>query len=62
MEPTQREKLAALLTQEQTAVLVTQGEKWPTVNLQAFAATVLRKYSAPVTQRERRGCTRGEVR
>jgi pyridoxamine 5'-phosphate oxidase-like protein len=39
MEPTQREKLTALLTQEQTAVLVTQGEKWPTVNLQAFAAT-----------------------
>jgi hypothetical protein len=39
MEPAQREKLAALLTQEQTAVLVTQGEKWPTVNLQAFAPT-----------------------
>lgn len=39
MEPAQRDKLAALLTQEQTAVLVTQGEKWPTANLQAFAAT-----------------------
>jgi Pyridoxamine 5'-phosphate oxidase len=39
MEPAQREKLTALLTQEQTAVLVTQGEKWPTANLQAFAAT-----------------------
>jgi hypothetical protein len=39
MEPAQRDKLAALLTQERTAVLVTQGEKWPTANLQAFAAT-----------------------
>jgi Pyridoxamine 5'-phosphate oxidase len=39
MEPAQREKLTALLTKEQTAVLVTLGEKWPTVNLQAFAAT-----------------------
>jgi hypothetical protein len=40
MEAAQREKLAALLTQEQTAALVTQGEKWPTANLQAFAATL----------------------
>lgn len=39
MEPAQREKLATLLTQEQTAVLITQGEEWPTANLQAFAAT-----------------------
>ncbi len=39
MEAAQKEKLGALLTQEQTAVLVTQGEKWPTANLQAFAAT-----------------------
>jgi len=39
MEAAQRAKLAALLTKEQTAVLVTQGEKWPTANLQAFAAT-----------------------
>ena len=39
MEPAQRDKLATLLTQEQTAVLVTQGEKWPTANLQAFAST-----------------------
>lgn len=33
------EKLAALLAQEHVAVLVTQGENWPTANLQAFAET-----------------------
>ncbi len=39
LDVTQKEKLAALLAQEHVAVLVTQGEKWPTANLQAFAET-----------------------
>lgn len=39
LDATQKEKLAALLAQEQVAVLVTQGEPWPTANLQAFAET-----------------------
>lgn len=39
LDATQKEKLAALLAQEHVAVLVTQGEKWPTANLQAFAET-----------------------
>ena len=39
LDATQKEKLAALLSQEHVAVLVTQGEKWPTANLQAFAET-----------------------
>jgi nitroimidazol reductase NimA-like FMN-containing flavoprotein (pyridoxamine 5'-phosphate oxidase superfamily) len=39
LDATQKEKLAALLNQEHVAVLVTQGEKWPTANMQAFAET-----------------------
>ena len=39
LDATQKEKLAALLAQEHVSVLVTQGEKWPTANLQAFAET-----------------------
>ena len=39
LDATQKEKLAVLLAQEHLAVLVTQGEKWPTANLQAFAET-----------------------
>src|SRR5229473_1604940 len=39
LDATQKEKLAALLAQEHVAVLVTQGEKWPTANLQALAET-----------------------
>jgi len=39
LDATRKEKLAALLAQEHVAVLVTQGEKWPTANLQAFAET-----------------------
>jgi hypothetical protein len=39
LDATQKEKLAALLAQEHVAVLVTQGENWPTANLQAFAET-----------------------
>lgn len=39
LDATQKEKLGALLAQEHVAVLVTQGEKWPTANLQAFAET-----------------------
>ena len=39
LDGTQKEKLGALLAQEHVAVLVTQGEKWPTANLQAFAET-----------------------
>ncbi len=39
LDATQKEKLAALLGQEHVAVLVTQGDKWPSANLQAFAET-----------------------
>jgi Pyridoxamine 5'-phosphate oxidase len=39
LDATQKEKLVALLAQEHVAVLVTQGEPWPTANLQAFAET-----------------------
>ena len=39
LDATQKEKLTALLGQEHVAVLVTQGEKWPTANMQAFAET-----------------------
>jgi hypothetical protein len=39
LDAAQKEKLVALLAQEHVAVLVTQGEKWPTANLQAFAET-----------------------
>jgi general stress protein 26 len=39
VEETQRQKLAELFAQEQVAVIVTQGEEWPTATLQAFAET-----------------------
>lgn len=39
LDATQKEKLGALLAQEHVAVLVTQGERWPTANMQAFAET-----------------------
>lgn len=39
LDATQKEKLTALLGQEHVAVLVTQGEKWPTATMQAFAET-----------------------
>ena len=39
MEAEQRERLASLLAGEQVAILVTQGEQWPTATMQAFAET-----------------------
>ena len=39
VEETQRQKLADLFAQEHVAVIVTQGEEWPTATLQAFAET-----------------------
>ena len=39
LDASQKDKLAALLALEHVAVLVTQSEKWPTANLQAFAET-----------------------
>ena len=39
MEAIQKEKLAALLAEVQIAILVTQGEQWPTATMQAFAET-----------------------
>jgi general stress protein 26 len=39
VEPEQKEKLAALLAGEKVAILVTQGEQWPTATMQAFAET-----------------------
>ena len=39
LDATQKEKLAALLAQEQVGVLVTPGDRWPTANMQAFAET-----------------------
>ena len=39
MEAAQKERLAALLDQVQVAILVTQGEQWPTATMQAFAET-----------------------
>ena len=39
MNETQKQKLAELLAQEHVAVIVTQGEEWPTATLQAFAET-----------------------
>jgi hypothetical protein len=39
VDETQKQKLAALLAQEHVAVIVTQGEEWPTATLQAFAET-----------------------
>jgi general stress protein 26 len=39
VEAAQKEKLAALLAEVQVAILVTQGEQWPTATMQAFAET-----------------------
>lgn len=39
MDTTERERLAALLADEKVAVLVTQGEEYPTATMQAFAET-----------------------
>jgi Pyridoxamine 5'-phosphate oxidase len=39
MDESQRQKLAELFAQEHAAVIVTQGEEWPTATLQAFAET-----------------------
>ena len=39
METAQKERLAALLAEVQVAILVTQGENWPTATMQAFAET-----------------------
>ena len=39
MDETQKQKLAELFAQEHVAVIVTQGEEWPTATLQAFAET-----------------------
>jgi len=39
MEAEQKERLAALLAGEKVAILVTQGEQWPTATMQAFAET-----------------------
>jgi hypothetical protein len=37
VEAAQKERLAALLAEVQVAILVTQGEQWPTATMQAFA-------------------------
>jgi nitroimidazol reductase NimA-like FMN-containing flavoprotein (pyridoxamine 5'-phosphate oxidase superfamily) len=39
IEAAQREKLAALLAQQHLALIVTNGDEWPTATLQAFAET-----------------------
>ncbi len=39
MEAAQNERVAALLAEVQVAILVTQGESWPTATMQAFAET-----------------------
>jgi general stress protein 26 len=39
MNAEQKEKLLKLFGQEQVAVLITQGEQWPTGTMQAFAET-----------------------
>ena len=39
MEAAQKERLAVLLDEVQVAILVTQGEQWPTATMQAFAET-----------------------
>jgi general stress protein 26 len=36
---TQKERIAALLAEVKVAILVTQGEQWPTATMQAFAET-----------------------
>lgn len=39
MEAAQKERVAALLAEVQVAILVTQGDQWPTATMQAFAET-----------------------
>ena len=39
MDESQKLKLAELFAQQHVAVIVTQGERWPTATLQAFAET-----------------------
>ena len=39
MEAAQKDRIAALLAEVQVAILVTQGEQWPTATMQAFAET-----------------------
>ena len=39
MNTEQKEKLAKLFGQEHVAILITQGDQWPTGTLQAFAET-----------------------
>jgi len=39
MTPEQKQKLAELFAKEHVAVLITQGEQWPTGTMQAFAET-----------------------
>ena len=39
MEAGQKERLKTLLAKEHVAILVTQGELWPTATMQAFAET-----------------------
>ncbi|MDO8433234.1 MAG: pyridoxamine 5'-phosphate oxidase family protein [Candidatus Binatus sp.] len=39
MDAAQKERVAALLAEEQVAIIVTQGEQWPTATMQAFAET-----------------------
>jgi hypothetical protein len=39
VESEHKERLAALLAEEKVAILVTQGEQWPTATMQAFAET-----------------------
>jgi len=39
VEAAQKDRIAALLAEVQVAILVTQGEEWPTATLQAFAET-----------------------
>jgi hypothetical protein len=39
MDESQRQTLAELFAQEHVAMIVTQGEKWSTATLQAFAET-----------------------
>jgi hypothetical protein len=39
VEAAQKERVAALLAQAQVAIIITQGEQWPTATMQAFAET-----------------------
>jgi general stress protein 26 len=39
MEDIQKQKVAELFAQEHVAVIVSQGEEWPTATMQAFAET-----------------------